>query len=292
MAEISGELKKSLLTYQKNEITEHHIYRKLAFRAAKLPENQRILDGIADDELKHYQTWRLYTGQEVKPSLFNIWKYYLISRLLGFTFGVKLMERGEEDAQFTYGQLKEIIPEAEAIIHEEEDHEEILLKMLDEERLRYTGSIVLGLNDALVELTGALAGLTLALQNTRLIALTGLITGIAASLSMAASEYLSTKVEETIKNPLRASIYTGITYLFTVILLILPYLILSNYYISLALTMTGAVLIIAFFNYYISVAKGEPFKRRFLEMAGLSLSVAALSFLIGFLIRRFLGVEI
>ena len=46
--------------------------------------------------------------------------------------------------------------------------------MLDEERLRYIGSVVLGLNDALIELTGALAGLTLALQNTQLNLLLGL----------------------------------------------------------------------------------------------------------------------
>jgi VIT1/CCC1 family predicted Fe2+/Mn2+ transporter len=52
------------------------------------------------------------------------------------------------------------------------------------------------------------------------------------------------------------------------------------------------VAIIALFNYYISVAKDEPFKRRFFEMASLSLGVAGLSFVVGLLIREFLGVEI
>ena len=90
------------------------------------------------------------------------------------------MEKGEENAQDDYQQLFEIIPEAETIMRNENQHESALLQLLDEEKLWYTGSIVLGLNDALVELTGALAGLTLALQNTKLISLTGLITGIAA----------------------------------------------------------------------------------------------------------------
>jgi VIT1/CCC1 family predicted Fe2+/Mn2+ transporter len=143
-----------------------------------------------------------------------------------------------------------------------------------------------------VELTGVLAGLTLALQNTKLIALTGSITGIAAALSMGASEYLSTKSEQTIKNPLKASVYTGGTYLITVVLLVLPYLVLKNYYVCLGLTLAGAVLIIAVFNYYIAVAKDEPFRKRFLEMTGLSLCVAAFSFLIGFLIRTSLGIDI
>ena len=164
---------------------------------------------------------------------------------------------------------------------------------LDEERLRYAGSVVLGLNDALVELTGALAGLTLALQNGRLIALSGLITGIAASLSMAASEYLSTRSEDTDKHPVRAAIYTGIAYIITVALLVLPYLLMpENFYLDLVISLTTGVLIIAIFNYYISIAKDEPFKKSFFEMAGLSLGVATFSFIIGYFIRQWLGVDI
>lgn len=295
--DISQELREQLLVYQKNEITEHHIYQRLA-GAIKSPENRRVLEKIAADEFRHYRAWRSYTQQDVEPDRLKIWRYYLISRIFGFTFGIKLMEAGEEDAQDSYEQLPGTIPEAEAIIRDEREHENALIELLDEERLRYIGSIVLGLNDALVELTGALAGLTLALQDTKLIALTGSITGIAAALSMGASEYLSTKSEETadnkrpFKNPVRASIYTGGAYVVTVLILILPYLILENFYVCLGFTLTAAVLIIAFFNYYISVAQDVPFKRRFLEMAGLSLGVTALSFLVGLLIRTFLGVDV
>lgn len=280
-----------LETFQRIEITEHHIYKRLA-RTIKDPENRQVMEQIADDELRHYNDWKKYTQREIKPDRWSIWKYYLISRVLGFTFGIKLMERGEEKAQAGYALLKGKIPDIDRWIHEEEVHEQKLLAMLDEERLRYAGSVVLGLNDALVELTGALAGLTLALQNTQLIALSGLITGIAASLSMAASEYLSTRSEETEKRPVRAAVYTGIAYIVTVILLILPYLLLPNFYVDLAIALTTAVAIIAVFNYYISVAKDEPFRERFVEMAGLSLGVATLSFIIGYFIRQWLGIEV
>jgi VIT1/CCC1 family predicted Fe2+/Mn2+ transporter len=130
------------------------------------------------------------------------------------------------------------------------------------------------------------------LQNVELIALSGLITGIAASLSMAASEYLATRSENTEKHPVRAAIYTGIAYIITVALLILPYLLLQNEFIALAIALTVGVLIIAVFNYYISVAKDEPFRKSFLEMAGLSLGVATFSFIIGYFIRQWLGVDI
>ena len=109
---------------------------------------------------------------------------------------------------------------------------------------------------------------------------------------MAASEYLSTRTEETQKQPVRAAIYTGIAYVITVMLLVLPYLLIPNYMLDLAITLTIAVLIIAAFNYYVSVAKDQPFRSRFLEMAGLSLSVAALSFIIGNFIRQWLGVDV
>jgi VIT1/CCC1 family predicted Fe2+/Mn2+ transporter len=132
----------------------------------------------------------------------------------------------------------------------------------------------------------------LALQNTKLIALSGLITGIAAAMSMAASEYLSTRSEKTGKHPVRAAVYTGIAYILTVVLLILPYLLFENYYLDLVWALATALLIIAVFNYYISVAKGEPFRARFLEMAGLSFGVAAISFVVGYVIRQFLGIEV
>ncbi|MBN2536321.1 MAG: VIT1/CCC1 transporter family protein [Spirochaetales bacterium] len=288
---IDDKTRKQLLIYQKNEITEYHIYSKLA-KKIKEPENRKILEQIAQDELSHYHIWEKYTGQEVKPDIIKIWKYYLISSIFGITFGIRLMERGEENAQKSYRFYIEKIKEANSIFLEEEKHEEELLNLLDEELLRYTGSMVLGLNDALVELTGALAGFTLALKNTKLIALVGLVTGIAAALSMASSEYLSKKSEKTTQKPLKAAIYTGIAYIVTVFILICPYLIFSNYYLCLGVTITAAILIIFLFNYYISVARDLPFFKHFFEMACLSLGVAILSFFIGFFLRLFIGVDV
>ncbi len=289
--ELNPDLLEKILVFQQTELTEYYIYQNLA-KSTRSPENRQVLEAIARDELRHYHDWKKITGQDLQPDRFTIWKYTIIGRLLGLTFSIKLMERGEERAQDNYSQLQTVVPEIDKMIHEEDAHEQALVAMLDEEHLRYAGSVVLGLNDALVELTGALAGLTLALQNTKLIALSGLITGIAAAMSMALSEYLSTRSEKTSKHPVRAAVYTGIAYIITVALLILPYLLISNFYIDLALALTTAVLIIAVFNYYISVAQDEPFRQRFLEMAGLSLGVAALSFVIGYVVRHLLGVEL
>jgi VIT1/CCC1 family predicted Fe2+/Mn2+ transporter len=157
---------------------------------------------------------------------------------------------------------------------------------------KYIGSIVLGLNDALVEITGVLAGLTFALQNTRIIALAGLITGIAASLSMAASEYLSNKSEKTTKKPIKAGLYTGAAYIATVILLILPFFIFANVFVSLSITIVISILIILFFSYYVSITQEIKFKRHFFEMVLLSLGIAIISFIIGYFIRKFFSIDI
>ncbi len=285
--ELDEKIENTLLSAQRNEITEHFIYEKLA-SSVKDPHNKEVLEHISRDELKHYDFWKKYTGRDVKPDRLKIWKYFLISKFFGITFGMKLMERGEEKAQVTYEKISAAIPDAESIVEDEDKHERQLLELIDEERLRYVGSMVLGLNDALVELTGALAGFTLALQNTRLVAITGLITGIAASLSMATSEYLSTKSEGEAKNPLKAAFYTGFAYVLTVLFLISPYLFLTEIYACLSLTIFNAILVIFLFTYYISIARNLPFKRRFFEMVVISLGVAGLTFAIGFLINAFL----
>ena len=278
--------------FQQNEATEAEVYRRIAKRT-KDAGNRDTLLRIADEEAKHAAIWQRYTGEEMRPQAGKVRRYALIALVFGFTFAVKLMEKGEAKAQISYEELAREAPEALDIRADEEAHEQALLAMLDEERLSYVGSMVLGMNDAMVEMTGTLAGLTLAMQNTRLIALSGLITGIAATLSMASSEYLSSKSEGR-EDAFKSATYTGIAYLVTVALLILPYLLFdeAHYLWAMATMIVIVLLILVVFNYYISVAQDLPFKKRFGQMAGISLGVAALSFVIGILVKQFLGVDI
>jgi len=285
-------LRHKLLTMQQGETTEHEVYKALA-RREKDPANRRTLERIAEDERRHSEFWAKHTNAKCSPRTATVWKFRILSWLCGLTFAIKLMERGEENAQDEYQEIVQEIPEAAAVLVDEESHEQELVAMIDEERLRYVGSIVLGLSDALVELTGALAGLTLALQKSQLIAAIGLITGVAAAMSMAASEYLSTKAEETEqKSAIKSAVYTGSAYIVTVAILIAPFLLLGNPLLALGLTVAGALLIIFGFTYYVSVARDLPFWRRFGEMAVLSLGVAAVSFAIGYVVRFVFGVDV
>ena len=277
---------------QQNELTESVIYEKIA-KFAKGEENKQTLMRLSREEHAPYEIWKKYSGITMKPEKLKVLKFTFLARVLGFTFAVKLMENGEGNAQEEYKQLSTDVPESIHIREQEEEHEHALLEMLDEERLQYVGSMVLGLNDALVELTGSLAGFTFAMQNTRLIALSGLIIGISATFSMASSEFLAARSEGR-EDALKSCTYTGIAYLITVILLIAPYMIFSNEQFLLALVcmLLVVVLIIAGFTYYTSVAQDQPFKSRFLEMAIISISVAVISFFVGVLAKKFLGVDL
>lgn len=275
---------------QQSELTESVIYEKIA-KFAKGEANKKTLQRLAKEEKSHYEIWKSYTGIEMKPQKFKVFKYTMIARVFGFTFAVKLMEKGEENAQSEYELLSKEVEESVVIRQQEEEHEKALLEMLDEERLRYVGSMVLGLNDALVELTGSLAGFTFAMQNTKLIALSGLIIGISATFSMASSEFLSARSEGR-NDAFKSCAYTGIAYLITVVLLIAPYLLLSNYMVALGCMIGIVLLIITVFTYYTSVAQSQPFKSRFLEMAIISVTVAVVSFGVGVLAKQLFGVEI
>ncbi len=280
-----------ILEFQKNEITEYHIYRFLAKRAKG--QNREVLEKIAEDELSHYHKWRELTGEDVKPDRKKIAFYIFLALIFGVTFAIKLMEMGEEGAEKAYENLSKEVPLAAEILKDEFAHEQMLVRMIEEERLKYVGSMVLGLNDALVELTGSLAGFTFALQNSKVIGLAGIIMGVAASLSMCASEYLSQKSEgNSDKDPIKASIYTGIAYILAVVLLVWPFFVFGNYIFALFVSLLDVVGIIYLFTFFISVVQETDFKRSFIEMLSISLGVAFISFVVGLVARKSLGIDI
>ncbi len=282
---------KQIQKVQKAEITEYHVYKNIAKRT-KDEKNRAILERIAAQEKAHYEIWTRVLNKPAKPNRFAIFIYQILHLLFGYTFTLKIMEKGEAGAEAIYAELEQYEKDAGRIALEEQEHEKELLDMLDEERLNYVGSIVLGLNDALVELTGAIAGLTLAFADSKMISLSAIITGIAASLSMASSEYLSAKTDNN-PNAKKSALYTGVAYIITVAILVLPYLLIANnHFLSLGIMLASVVIIIFFFNYYISVAKNLPFKGRFWQMVAISLGVSLISFGIGYVVKLLFGIEL
>ncbi len=291
---MDSERKRSLIRLQRMEITEAEVYKKLA-KNQRNKNNKTILEQIAEQEINHYNILKNITNIDVKPSRIRVLLHVLASLFFGLTFSLKLMEKIEQSAAKEYRQLG-----LNDIAKEEDEHEEKLLSLLEEDALNYLSSIILGLSDALVELTGALAGLTFAFQELRVVALAGLVTGIAASFSMAASEFLATKEENSERSPIKAAIFTGIAYMLTVMLLVTPYLLLDDtsaivlglepHIQALCITLIIGLLIIALFNFYVSIAQDHSFKQRFTEMTSILIVVTGISFAIGLILREWFGI--
>jgi len=283
--------KRTILRFMQNEITEHHVYLKLAARCKG--KNRDLLSKIAEDELRHYQQFRLITDQDIGPRRFKIFAYILLSRLLGITFAMKLMETGEVMAEAAYEKLLHEMPDIARIIEEEARHEKMLLGGIEEESLGYFSSVVLAVNNALQEFTGIAVGLTFAMQDSRAVANTVLISGLAASLAMAASEYLSQKAEGKLeghgKRAVKAAVLTGIAYLIIVLLIVMPFYLVPGHFAALAITLGLVFVVITLFAFFMAVVKEMRFPRLFAEILILACVVVSASFGIGLAARHFLG---
>lgn len=284
--------KSVLISQLRNECTEAAVYARLA-KLEKNQKNREILKRISADETSHARIIAGILGCEARPSAFKTAWIVFCARVFGVTFTLKSMERGENTAGKTYREILETYPQLRSIAEDEDRHEAELIEMLNDERLNHMGAIVLGLNDALVELTGALAGFTFALGDSLKIAKLGLITGFAAAMSMAASAFLSARASETgggeqdasSGSALKTAAHTGSAYILTVFLLVAPYALIPSATLALVTMLLSALGIIAFFNFYLSVARGTSFFRGFSMMAGISTLVALISYAFGYFLR-------
>ena len=284
MQMLSEKQKRTYRDFAREESLAYHLYMRIA-RRQKKPENRSILEGIALQEKKHLDIFNSYLGKkavtlEIKRPSLKLMFYTIIMYTLGVIFTLRIFERLEAHSRKNYRVIIDEIDELKEIIKDEKSHEEALKSILNDEKLLFASSVVLGMNDALVEISGALAGFTLAINDSIKVGTLGLITGISAALSMAASEYLSRKQDDH-DTPMLNALYTGISYIIVVSLLILPYFLIQIPLISMGVMIAIVIFIIFAFNYYISIAKKQPLLKNFFTMALIALVVASISFMIG-----------
>lgn len=148
-------------------------------------------------------------------------------------------------------------------------------------------SIILGMHDAIVSLTGLIAGLFFAFTDTNIIVISCILSSITASLSMGAANYLAVKSFNR-KIALISAIYTGVAYITTCILLILPFFLIQNRTNALISVFIIAVLIILFFNRFFYT--GMRFYRHFFEMLTICTIVSITAFFIGDVASKIFGI--
>ena len=154
------ELKK-IEKIQKSELLQHSFYKKIAKRE-KNGDNKAMLNKLSLLELKHYNYFKSYTNKDYKVSVIKLYFHYLLTICLGLNFGLRFIEKCHTKARFENTKIRNA--NLKEIVNEEYELEEDYIDQIDKKKLNYISSIVLELNDALVEFTGAIAGFTLLLH--------------------------------------------------------------------------------------------------------------------------------
>jgi len=249
------------------------------------------LENIADDEQVHYSYWQKYTGKDVKPDETQIILYSVFSRIFGVSFVMKLMEKAEIREQLICANLRGEILDVDSIIAQERRHESLLTSLIDELHLAYVGAFFRGMYIAIVQITGVLAGLNLALHNAHLVAIAALAMGVATGLTMGGVGYLNGQVErrktgskENLWSQLKNPLTTCVTDIGMVFILVSPYLAMEGY-TALGVSIFISLVIIGLFAFYISVIQDDSFRRIISQMVMISIITAVLSFVAGNLLN-------
>jgi VIT1/CCC1 family predicted Fe2+/Mn2+ transporter len=291
------------LEQAKDEALDERLYAELAGRA-KDDDARRLLESLAGQERRHLEFWARLSGIEparVPVSRLRLGAALFSSWLLGQGFTVRRLERQEDKTIAKYERIlqsgalaPEDTEELRTIVEDERTHEREMEQRIADERLAYLGAAVLGLNDALIELTGGLTGLVSSITDTELIGFTGLVIGVAASLSMAASNFLSSGMSagQEELNPTKAAAYTGVAYIVVVVALVAPFFAIGNRVTALVVTWAIAVLVICAFAYYSAVLQNASFTRRVGQMLALGLGVAVITYLIGRAVSAAVGISV
>jgi VIT1/CCC1 family predicted Fe2+/Mn2+ transporter len=280
--------------YALDELLDHELYARLAARERN-ERNRKLLEELARDELRHHLFWSKLAGP-VRLGLGDRLRLRLLlslSRLAGKTFTIKLLERGEAATVGEYRRAAaelggELAAELARVIEDEERHESELAGSLDELVVRQLGSIALGVSDAIIELTGVLAGFAGYTGSPLQVAAAGLIVGVSAALSMAAAAYSQAKHERG-KNPRTAAAFTGLFYMLTVLALVAPLLLGAPASIGVALSLACALAILAAFSFYSAVVMERPFLREYLENAAVIMAVSLVGYAFGQIVKELTG---
>jgi VIT1/CCC1 family predicted Fe2+/Mn2+ transporter len=281
----------------KDELTDYTVYTRLssAIPASK-PKLKEALSKLAEAERRHYDFWKKYSSRDVKPSSSKVTFVLFLKWIFGLTFVVKYLERHEAVVIARYKSLSGSIPESdkpvfEQMLRDEEEHEDLFMQEMQGGYVIYISFIILGLADALVEISGIHAGSLGIYKSTELAGLAGVIAGAAASIAMASAAFAQAK-QGFQGSASKSAVYTGVSYFITAVILATPYFLTRVMLTALAGSLSLAVILVAFTSYYSAVISGKAFRRDFFEIAGIMFGATIALYALGSFISIVFGITV
>lgn len=293
---VSKSLHEIAIEEAREELTDYTVYKKLS-QMETAPKARKVFTELTEAENRHYHFWKKYCpNTNIKPDMLKVYLILSIRRIMGPSFAIKYLEGTETKAIKKYEGMRSFIPHAdkkafEAMIKDEEHHEQAFARQVQGNYVKYISFIVLGLADALVEIAGIHAGSLGIYASTELTGLAGIVAGAAASISMASAAFAQAK--QGFKGSARlAAAYTGVSYFVSAVFLATPYFLTSSMAAAITISIVVGLLIIAFVSWYNSVISGGNLTRDFAELASIMLLATAALFVFGLAIKHVLGITI
>lgn len=293
----SRELSSIARTRMSHEFTDSKLYERLSKTVPSTSPFAGVLKHLSATERGHYEFWKRYAPEE-EPKVDKLKLYWILflRRVLGLTFASRFLDRHESSVVKEYRALASLIPETdkaafEEMVADEEEHEKEFAQKIESSAIRYISFVVLGLADALVEITGIHAGSLGVYNKTEYAGLAGVVAGAAASLAMASAAFAQAK--QGFQGSARLSaIYTGVSYFVTAVILATPYFLTRSIAVALSSSLSLAVIILGLITYYSTVISGKPFSRDFLEMLFILFGVTVALYIFGYFAGVYTGIRI
>jgi VIT1/CCC1 family predicted Fe2+/Mn2+ transporter len=294
-----SDLRKVAVLSAEDELTDALVYEKLSQKyGLKKPEFSKTLHHLAETEKGHYRFWKRYTEDtEIRASSMRVRLIMFLRVLLGTTFAIKYLEKNEKEVIKTYRSVASLIPDDdkanfERMVKDEEEHEGAFAEQLQGPAIKYISFIILGLADAIVEISGIHAGSLGIFNRTEITGLAGIVAGAAASIAMASAAYAQAKQGGFKGRPFISAIATGISYFVNAVVLATPYFLTSSQVIALFTSVVFASIIIAFTSYYNAIISGSRFLRDFAELAGVMYGATVALYVFGLVVGSFTGMRL
>ncbi|HXW94819.1 MAG TPA: VIT1/CCC1 family protein [Nitrososphaerales archaeon] len=280
-----------------DEFSDYTLYDRLSKTVSSDSPFREVLQNLSTTEHRHFEFWRKYVpGEEPKLAKLKLYWVLFLRKFLGLTFATRYLDRHESNVVQEYKGLERLIPEPDRpaydeMVADEKEHEKAFALKVESSAVRYIAFVVLGLADALVEISGIHAGWLGLFEKTEIAGLAGVVAGGAASLAMASAAFAQAKQGFSGSARLSA-VYTGVSYFITAIILATPYFLTSSMILALGTSLTLAVAILVITTWYSTVIQQKAFSRDFVEILAILFGTTTLVFLLGaFVSAEFPGVK-
>lgn len=304
----------------KDEYTDHFVYMSL-LKSEKHRGLRALLEKMAAQEQRHMMSWeRLLNKRGVFPRApmfisLRVVGFRIMRRFFGTAFMTKVLERNETNGIEEYSDAikgdvahSSMAKAIREILKDERGHQRELMKEIEayEGSLEYIKSIVFGLNDGLVEILAAVAGLAALATTSSVVIAGGIIVAVSGTLSMAGGAYLASKSQNIVSKaverdgkmktktgePMKDAYYTGVFYFLGALVPILPFIFGAKSYLGIALAMIFDIIVLTVASIVIAVVSDTSVKRRTFEMIAISIGAALVTIVIGTIARVYFGIVV